>query len=227
MLKNEDYKFIFHEIKNSVAVIGCSLQLIEKKHPEVKDFPFWEDTLADVAGLRQMILEVSSTSLCENPQKSYVNLYDFLSVLRTSAHSLFDDDAVITFDIPFGLPEGYFDTMRIHHALLNLIKNASEAMNRHGTLTIRTYCRKNHLCFDVCDSGCGIPPEIQDQIFNPFFSSKEDGSGLGLVIAKGIIESHGGTLSLASTMGQGTTFTISLPLTANQNEKSDPVCEAS
>lgn len=227
MLTIDDYQRIFHEIKNSVSVIGCSMQLIEKEHPEVKGFSFWEDTLTDITNLRTLIMDVSSAGLCEHPVPTDVNLYDFLDRLRTAACSLFDDDAMIIFDIPSGLPMGHFDSLRIHHALLNLIKNASEAMNRKGTLTIRTHCQNDAVFFEVCDNGGGILPEIQEQIFTPFYSSKKEGSGLGLSIAKEIIENHNGSLTFTSIPKEGTTFTVQLPLAATQNGKSDPMSEAS
>ncbi|NER99045.1 MAG: AAA family ATPase, partial [Symploca sp. SIO1B1] len=95
----------------------------------------------------------------------------------------------------------------------NLIHNAIQAMDGKGTLEIGVYQHHQHLIVEVQDSGCGIPPEIQDKIFQPFFTTKSagEGSGLGLDIVKKIIDKHQGEISFASTPGN-TTFTVKLPV---------------
>jgi signal transduction histidine kinase len=105
---------------------------------------------------------------------------------------------------------------------LNLVLNAIDAMPDGGTLCVRTSLdrvrdRDSHELVPVArvefsDTGVGIPPEVQARLFEPFFTTKEHGSGLGLSISFGIIESHGGEVTVASQAGTGTTFTIRLPV---------------
>ncbi len=101
----------------------------------------------------------------------------------------------------------------LQHAVVNLVKNAFDAMPRGGTLTIRTRSSKGHVDVDVEDTGTGIPEEIRSRIFEPFFSTKpiHQGSGLGLIIAKEVVERAGGSVEFTSQAGVGTTFRIHVP----------------
>ena len=102
----------------------------------------------------------------------------------------------------------------LQHAVVNLIKNAFDAMPRGGTLTITTRASGEHVHVDVEDTGSGIPEDIRPRIFEPFFSTKpiHQGSGLGLIIAKEVVERSGGTMEFSSRPGVGTTFRIRVPV---------------
>lgn len=102
----------------------------------------------------------------------------------------------------------------LQHAIVNLVKNAFDAMPRGGTLTIRTRAGSGHVDVDIEDTGAGIPEAIRSRIFEPFFSTKpiHQGSGLGLIIAKEVVERSGGTIEFTSQVGAGTTFRIHVPM---------------
>lgn len=102
----------------------------------------------------------------------------------------------------------------LQHAIVNVIKNAFDAMPRGGTLTITTRGGSDHVDVDIEDTGSGIPEEIRPRIFEPFFSTKpiHQGSGLGLIIAKEVVERSCGTIEFTSQRGVGTTFRIHLPI---------------
>ena len=102
----------------------------------------------------------------------------------------------------------------LQHAVVNLIKNGFDAMPRGGTLTITTQATDAHVDLDVEDTGAGIPQEIRSRIFEPFFSTKpiHQGSGLGLIIAKEVVERSGGAIEFTSQVGIGTTFRIHVPI---------------
>jgi signal transduction histidine kinase len=95
-----------------------------------------------------------------------------------------------------------------------LTLNAIEATGPGGKVTLSAKFVPNNETFEItiCDSGTGISDENMDKIFDPFFTTKENGTGLGLAITLGIIEQHGGTIDVKSKLGQGTSFTIRLPL---------------
>jgi two-component system, NtrC family, sensor kinase len=116
-----------------------------------------------------------------------------------------------------GLPEISCDPGQIQQVLIVLLVNAGEALGRGGEVVVRSAALQNGhgVAISVKDNGPGIPPELQTQVFEPFFSTKEDQhrTGLGLAVAKGIVERHGGTLALHSERGQGAEFVIELPLT--------------
>lgn len=101
----------------------------------------------------------------------------------------------------------------LQHAIVNLVKNAFDAMPRGGTLTLSTRADKSDVVIEVEDTGSGIPESIRTRIFEPFFSTKpiHQGNGLGLVIAKEVVERSGGTIEFSSQPGVGTTFRIRVP----------------
>src|SRR5262245_12577338 len=106
------------------------------------------------------------------------------------------------------------DVPRLKQVFLNIINNAVYAMKDGGALTIKTIASgdKIHVAFQ--DTGPGIPPDILGRIFDPFFTTKPEvsGTGLGLSVSLGIVQSHGGAVDVQSTPGQGSTFTIILPI---------------
>ena len=120
------------------------------------------------------------------------------------------------------LPDVEVDKDRLIQVLLNIFINAIQAMPSGGTLTVNVKARENMLQFEISDTGNGISPQDQANIFNPYFTTKKRGTGLGLAIAFKIIESHGGTITIESLKNKGTTFVISIPLeqtTLEQNKE--------
>jgi two-component system, NtrC family, sensor histidine kinase HydH len=103
------------------------------------------------------------------------------------------------------------DSDQIKQVLINLAKNAIEAMPQGGTIWIRTRGGADQVRIEVEDSGKGISPEHLSEIFNPFFTTKEKGTGLGLAVSLKIINDHSGELLAASQVGQGSVFTLKLP----------------
>jgi len=110
------------------------------------------------------------------------------------------------------LPLAPLDATQMQQVLVNLIKNAMQAMTKEGTLTLQTGEGSEGVWLSVADSGGGIPQEQINRIFEPFFTTKKKGSGLGLMIVQRIIRAHGGRIELESHLGRGTTFRIWLPL---------------
>ena len=104
-----------------------------------------------------------------------------------------------------------FHTSTLRRALLNLVQNALEAMPQGGTLTVRGAGMVTHVQLQVGDTGSGITAEHLSQIFEPLYTTKQEGTGLGLYIMREIIAAHGGQVAVESSVGQGTTFTLTLP----------------
>ena len=99
----------------------------------------------------------------------------------------------------------------LRRALLNLVQNALEAMPEGGTLTLRGAGAAPYVQLQLCDTGSGIPAEQLAQLFEPLQTTKPEGIGLGLYIAREIVAAHGGQITVESVIGQGTTFTLTLP----------------
>jgi signal transduction histidine kinase len=112
------------------------------------------------------------------------------------------------------LETGMLDENQIQQVLVNLLLNAAHAIDQKGSIEIRTRMASDnaHAIIDVADTGCGVPPEHLNKIFEPFFSTKKNGSGLGLAVSYGIVRNHGGELTVESRPDKGACFTIKLPL---------------
>ena len=107
------------------------------------------------------------------------------------------------------------DNHRMFRVFLNLADNARKAMLKGGIFTIKAECKEKCLVIKVGDNGVGMPPAIQEKIFEPFFSHADSGgTGLGMSIVKSIVDAHQGSLLVHSEQFKGTTFTITLPLLA-------------
>jgi len=119
------------------------------------------------------------------------------------------------------LPMVEMDVPRIKQVFLNIINNAVFAMKAGGTLTIRTAAAGDSVRIAFADTGPGIPADILGRIFDPFFTTKPEvsGTGLGLSVSLGIVQSHGGTIEVASEVGRGSTFTVTLPLHLDDEDR--------
>lgn len=118
-------------------------------------------------------------------------------------------------DLDFRLPFIAADANRVKQVIINLVMNALQAMGEDGTLLLRTAQEtESTVTVQVSDTGPGIPPAVQEQIFTPFFTTKDlgDGTGLGLFITRRLMEEIGGTIAVTSVVGEGTTFTLTFPV---------------
>ncbi len=112
------------------------------------------------------------------------------------------------------LPECQADSDLIYRALFNILQNGIQAMDRGGTLTVESSLSTDgsSIAVRVSDNGSGMPPEVKEQIFQPFFTEKHRGTGLGLAIVKNIIDGHHGSIEVESYPGEGTIFILKLPI---------------
>ena len=106
------------------------------------------------------------------------------------------------------------NAQRLGQVFINLLLNASQALKEIGKVTIKTYQQDKYVCIDITDTGQGIAEENLKKIFDPFFTTKPvgQGTGLGLSVSYEIIKKHGGDIQVRSKVGEGTTFTVRLPL---------------
>jgi signal transduction histidine kinase len=136
--------------------------------------------------------------------------------LRLVAHQLELANVQLEKDLHPDLPPVYCDASQVEQVLLALVMNAIEAMPHGGVLALRTSVDSaaGTVSLQVRDDGIGIPADNFPKLFEPFFTTKEGshGSGLGLAVAKGIVERHSGHIEVTSEVGSGTTFTVTLPV---------------
>lgn len=211
MLGNEDYHKIFHEIKNSITLIGGSLQLLSQKHPEVCGLDHWDDAMSEIGFLKNMVTQLSMARLSSHLNLSHVNIYNFMGHIASSVRAFSWDNFDCAFTMGDNLPLVEMDLQLMKQAIINIIKNAYEASEDGGTADIQVFFGEGHLHISITDKGGGLDPSIADSVFQPFITSKTGGTGLGLAITRQIVESHHGTLTYVSRPSDGCTFTISLP----------------
>ncbi len=216
MLTNENYLHIFHEIKNSITLISASLQLVAKKHPEVQDFNYWNESMSEIDFLKNMVTQLSSAKFCSRLNLTEVDIYAFMEQIKDSIQLLSRTGFNCSLIMEEDLPLVQMDAQLLKQAIINIVKNAHEAMNGAGTITIQVLLKKQYLHITITDHGGGIDPSLTDSIFEPFITSKNGGCGLGLVITRQIVEAHHGFLTCDSRPGDGCTFSIALPVTQNE-----------
>ena len=122
-----------------------------------------------------------------------------------------DRDMVVEQELRADLPLLQLDREQMKQAFYNVIKNSLEAMRRHGTLRIHTDLDDTHVIVSFTDTGGGMSAENLSRVFEPYFTTKPSGSGLGLLIVRRIVREHGGELSIESGQDKGLTLTIRLP----------------
>ncbi len=216
---------VAHEINNPLAIIRQEAQwmqtLLRKDHlqgiEEVKEL---HDSLGEIIQQVDRCKEITHSLLDFARKRQPV-------IQAVAVNKLIDDmarlvekeagqrDIRIVRNLAPDLPPIYLDAPQLRQVILNILNNATYATRKNGAVTITTRrAGKDFLEIVVSDTGPGIPPEDLPRIFDPFFTTKPpgQGAGLGLSICHGIVEKLGGRITVASKVGQGATFTISLPL---------------
>jgi signal transduction histidine kinase len=206
-----------HEIRNPLVSIGGFVRRLYKKFQgDDQVQTYFEVIINEVERLEKTLNEIMDFS--HDPEGKYKE--EDINPIITGAMDLIQrevDEAKIVVQKKLGkVPKVYCDERQIRHVFYNLFLNSIQAMPRGGLLTVRTYLQKTPegswaVC-EVRDSGGGIPPELLHNIFNPFFTTKADGSGLGLPIVHKIITRHYGQVEIDNHPGEGIAFIVKLPL---------------
>jgi signal transduction histidine kinase len=167
----------------------------------------------EVARLNSIVEEFLSLARPLELKPEEVRIDEVLRELAALAGSD-AETAKVEIDIvaPADLPAARVDRNYFKQVLLNLVLNAIQAMPDGGRLTLEAKAARGDLILEVTDNGAGIAKEVLPRIFEPYFTTKTRGSGLGLVIARRIVEAHGGSLTAESEAGRGSRFRIAIPL---------------
>jgi signal transduction histidine kinase len=203
---------VAHEIRNPIAGAKCLLQQVEE---ELNDTPQGKEyvhlALEDLERVEQSISQLLTFARRED---YHFTKQDVTELVRTTVHRFTAQaqEKGVTVRLQESPPVwAAIDEGKIHQTLVNLLTNARDAVNGNGEIGVSISTAGSEVEIRVNDNGPGLAPEDHEKIFAPFFTRKEKGTGLGLAIAKKIAEGHGGKISVASTPGQGTTFTVALP----------------
>jgi two-component system NtrC family sensor kinase len=214
---------VAHEINNPLAGILLFSSSLLKQAPA--DSPFQEglETITHEAlRCKTIIQDLLEFSREKSPSRLMADLNEVVSKALNILNNEFHLKHIgCELKLAADLPEAMLDPGQIEQVMVNLLLNAIQATPVNGKIRIESNVHRddNKLSVKVSDTGCGIPRRNLNSIFEPFFTTKSTGTGLGLAITYGIIQNHGGEISVVSKEGSGTSFIIELPLTDCECEK--------
>jgi signal transduction histidine kinase len=209
-----------HEIRNPLAGISGVVEII------ARDLPAQSPARAVVKDVRVEIAQINTilTDLLQTarPHAPDIRLSDLNTTVEHAVmlarHEALSKPIGIVLKKDAKLPEVEHDSSQMHQVLLNLLLNSIQAIEGPGQITVTLDSHKEMARVVVTDNGRGIAAEHLPNIFRPFFTTKGNGTGLGLSLARRIVEQHHGYISAESTVGKGTRFTVELPLRASAGE---------
>jgi PAS domain S-box-containing protein len=211
---------IAHQINNPLSGIVLFANLLLES-PEIANVPEWSTDLRrvveDAERCRAIVKELLEFARQTQQRLQPVDLNEALQhkIFLLEKQVLFQNIEMIA-ELDPDVPLIHVDPQQLDHVFMNLLINAAQAMDGHGTLTLRSRVLDDGELAElqVCDTGHGIPEDIRSRIFEPFFTTKAVGvgTGLGLSIVHSIVERHDGSIHVESTVGCGTTFTVRLPV---------------
>lgn len=214
---------VAHEVNNPLGGILAFTQLIMRdlgpNHSNYQDLKEIEEAAMRCKQIVQDLLDFSRQNREENMDPLQINdvLQKVLALVQVQART---SRVELITELSSSLPRIRGNFYKLQQVFLNLITNAYHAMKEGGTLTVKTYpVPSGRVGASVADTGTGIPEEIQDRIFDPYFTTKDhgQGTGLGLSITYGLVQEHEGTIEVKSSAGKGTVVELSFPALQNLN----------
>ena len=203
-----------HEIRNPLAGIAGVIEIIGRDLPDSSPArAVVKDVRQEIARINRIVSDLLQTARPHPPKvrKSDLNTTVEHAVMLGRQQGL-SKGVEITLHKDPSLPEIEHDSDQIHQVMLNLLLNAIHAIDGNGKIAVTVELQGTNAVIEVADNGRGISPDLLPNIFRPFFTTKGDGTGLGLSLALRIIEDHQGRIDVTSAVGKGTTFSVVLPL---------------
>jgi two-component system NtrC family sensor kinase len=213
---------ITHEIRDPLNAIGLNAELLAEEladRPEVSGEARQLVTAIgrEVDRLHGVTEEYLRFARLPKPVFGREDLNEILSSLVEFVRpELAASGVTVRLELAEALPPVRADEGQLRAAFLNLLRNSREAMPGGGALAVRTRGRPEGVVAEVEDTGSGIAPDALSRIFDPFYSTKERGTGLGLAFTQQVVQEHGGAIHCQSQVGRGTRFTVELPAAAEE-----------
>ena len=213
---------ITHEIRNPLSSISLNAEELGERAPQAREL--CDAIVREVDRLTGITEEYLRFARLPKPQLQRADANDIVRELLEFVRPELDSAGVkVSLSLSPGPPRVLADVAQLRQLLLNLLRNAREAMSGGGSLRVTTRATKATVEIEVRDSGPGIPAERLARIFDPFFTTKERGTGLGLAMAQEVAQEHGGQLVCDSVPGRGTAFTLRLPAASLPEQAPAPV----
>lgn len=210
---------IAHDLRNPLTVIKSTVQILNViNDPALEKYSSYFQKI-DNAVMR-ISHQVEEVLDYVKPKPLNINPHSILDIIKSVVDKVGKNEE-ITINLPKNDAIIQCDEEKLEIVFVNLFLNASQAMNSKGTITIRILSQQDAVSIEVEDTGPGIPDKLKSKIFEPLFTTRQIGTGLGLPSCKTIVEKHHGKISFVSNMGKGTTFTITLPKIQPKLESND------
>ena len=203
-----------HEIRNPLAGIAGVIEIIGRDLPSTSPArAVVKDVRLEIAQINRILTDLLETARPHPPQVCLTNLNTTVEhAVMLARQQVLSKPIKIELQMAPDLPEVEHDSDQIHQVLLNLLLNAVQAMEvTGGTVRVEIGSRDDCASVMVSDTGRGIPPQLLSSIFRPFFTTKGNGTGLGLSLARRIVEEHHGRIEVSSVVGKGSKFEVLLP----------------
>jgi len=211
-----------HEIRNPLAGIAGVVEIVARDLPPSSPArAVIKEVRHEIAQINRILTDLLQTARPHPPaiRRSDLNVTVEHAVMLARQQAL-SKPIEIVFVKNTDIPQVEHDSDQIHQVLLNLLLNSIQAIDGPGKIRLELQSREGQVAILVSDTGRGIPPENLSNIFRPFYTTKGNGTGLGLSLARRIIEGHHGHIDVTSTPGEGTQFTVLLPLQRTAQEVS-------
>jgi signal transduction histidine kinase len=214
---------VAHEIRNPLSAIGLNAELLEEEFAHHLPTSQGEEAVNLLRAIEHEIERLTQITegylrLTKNPKPEYQtcdlnrSVTSLLTMLRAELSSKAID---LELNLQSPPPLAWADPGQIRQALINTIRNAEEAMPQGGTITIQTESQPKICELKIHDTGTGIPKAVQPRIFEPFYTTKSNGTGLGLSLTKQIITEHGGSIAVEESTTEGTVLSIRIPTSSH------------
>ncbi|MCC7212893.1 MAG: GAF domain-containing protein [Candidatus Brocadia sp.] len=206
--------YIAHEIRNPLVTIGGFARILMREYADHKKVKQHTEIITqEVSRLEKILANIMDFS---KPIETVRTLIQINELLENTCYLMWPylKSAHIQVSKKFdpSIPKIVVDQTQMKQVFLNLIKNAAESMTQGGKLTVESMTEDEYIKIDFTDTGEGMTPEILQNLFTPFFTTKVDGTGVGLAVSQKIIDDHNGFIKIKSVPKEGTTFSISLPI---------------
>ncbi len=206
---------VAHEINNPLTTVLTTVMLLQEDlAPEDPLYAELETIAKETLRCRKIVASLLDFARQGNLRKEIVSVNPIVAESVALARKQAGFKGIqVTPALTDGLPEVLADSNQLQQAFINLLVNAIEATPSGGSIEVATFCDPGlrEIRIVISDSGCGMPKDVLEKIFDPFYTTKPSGTGLGLAITHGIIEQHGGRIDVDSSPDQGTTFMVILP----------------
>jgi PAS domain S-box-containing protein len=210
---------VAHEIKNPLGSIGIHIQLIQKELAALEESEreriqgYIDVVNEEVNRLNKIVVDFLFAVRPMNVELEDADMNAVIAdLLEFVRYELEQNDIELEADLQDDLPKVQLDEKYFKQAVMNIVKNGLAAMPEGGTLTVKTRCRGDNVELVIRDTGEGMPEDVREKIFEPYFTTRDFGSGIGLTLVYKVVKEHMGEISVQSEEGKGSRFILTFPV---------------